>query len=85
VISRGAQQHWVALDAVFSRTLSPADLAHARQQFGDHVDAVSDVCFQLLLDDLPEDARATAASLKAALGAAWSDPSRVRPQPEKQA
>jgi hypothetical protein len=65
--SLAARQHWAALDALFSRTLSPGDLRRARQAFPAHVDAVSDVCFQLLLEDPPPELRGTAAALKEAL------------------
>jgi hypothetical protein len=83
VTTGGARRHWIALDAVFSRTLTTADRGRAREKFGDHLDAVSDVCFQLLLDDLPPELRDTASSLKIALGSAWSDQPRRSPVPPR--
>ena len=65
------RQHWIALDAVFSRTLSPAEIDRARQLFIDHLDAVTDVSFQLWPEDTPAELRQTPDALKAALGSAW--------------
>jgi hypothetical protein len=66
-----ARQHWIALDAAFSRALSPAEIDRARQLFTEHLDAVSDVCFQLWPEDTPAELRQTPAALKAVLGSAW--------------
>ena len=59
------------MDAALSRTLSPAEIDRARQLFNDHLDAVSDVSFQLWLEDTPAELRRTPAALKAVLGSAW--------------
>ena len=68
---RFARRHWIALDAAFSRTLSPSEVDRARQLFTDHLDAVSDVCFQMWPKGTPAELRQTPAAVKALFGSAW--------------
>ena len=73
-----AERHWIALDAVFSRTLSPGTQARARAAFDDHAAAINDVYCQLLLNDPTPELRTTAAALRRAMQSAWRTKRKAR-------
>jgi hypothetical protein len=80
-----ADQHWIALDGVFSRVLTPAQAAHARERFPHRVAALYDIYLPRLLAATQQPAgggddstrqraalRQAHRQLAAALTAAWS-------------
>lgn len=73
-----AERHWIALDAVFSRTMSPGTKAQARAAFDDYAAAINDVYCQLLLNDPPPELRTTADALTRAMQSAWRTKRKAR-------
>lgn len=66
-----SRQHWIALDAVFSRTMSADDVARARRTFGDYVEAVNDVSLHQLLKNPPAELRSAVIALRHAMQSTW--------------
>jgi hypothetical protein len=82
--------HWVALDHTFSRVLSAAQLAHAREHFARRASALSDIFLPRLLeaahhisDDRDSTSklaglRQTYRELSAVLSVSWNEGEDVR-------
>ena len=80
-----ADGHWVALDHAFSRILSAAQLAHARERFARRASALSDIYLPRLLEAAHQsgdgsdstrklaDLRQTCCELSAALSVSWAE------------
>jgi hypothetical protein len=81
-----ADRHWVALDRAFSRVLSAAQVAQARERFAPRAAALSDIYLPRLLEAAHQSSgdgsdstsklaklRQTSRELSATLSASWAE------------